>query len=484
MSRIAIALCSCLVWSVASAQPMMVDPSRMSGIPRPDPKVPAGTITVRLIRGELSNRVTDHEVELADGAGKVVTQKTDAEGRATFSGLSGGPFVAKAKDDDATLTSQPIELPPTVGVRVMLVFAAGGPGAADGLGRPDKTVPAGVVIIKAQDADGKPLAGLDVILGHVRAGEQQVRELKGKTDANGEARFDGVDAKPTSGYLAEVMKNGTRYAGKPFRMSENVGARAIFDVRPITRDVKMLQIGAGSHFIFEITDDAVQVVEVWRLTNLSTDAVDLPGGIHLPLPDNALSTTVGPSAPPTFSATGHEAVWKGPLPPGDTELQVMYVLAYQGDHVDLKQPTPIPFTEVNIVTEKIDGMAVEGQSVKTEQRELQGKTLMLYRGSGTAAGGEILLTVTGLPHSNAIWRYLAGAVSVLLLICFGVYAASGPRVGAGNREKLTERREHLLDELAALESRTDGKDDPKRARKVDELKDRLAKLYKELDEVA
>src|SRR5439155_7913156 len=53
-----------LFLSTALAQPMMVDPSKMSGIPRADPQVPAGTITVRLIRGELSNRVTNHPVEL------------------------------------------------------------------------------------------------------------------------------------------------------------------------------------------------------------------------------------------------------------------------------------------------------------------------------------------------------------------------------------------------------------------------------------
>ena len=72
---------------------MMIDPSKMSGIPRPDPQVPPGTITVRLIRGELSNRVVGLDVALADESGKIVKQKTDAEGRATFSGLAApGPY--------------------------------------------------------------------------------------------------------------------------------------------------------------------------------------------------------------------------------------------------------------------------------------------------------------------------------------------------------------------------------------------------------
>jgi hypothetical protein len=474
------------VGSLAAAQPMMVDPSRMSGIPRPDPQVPAGTVTVRLIRGELSNRVTNHDVELATQDGQIKTAKTDEEGRATFSGLTGGPFQARAKDDDGTaLVSQSIELPPNAGVRVMLVFPK--PGGDLGTARPDKTVAAGTVIVKAQDGDGKPLTGLEVVLAMMRAGEEGGRQYKGRTDDKGEAKFDGLDAKPNSGYLAEVLRDGTRYASKPFKMVENMGSRVGIEVRPISKDVKQLQIGSGSHFILEIVDDAVQVVEVWRLQNTGTTAVELQGGLHLPLPDKAVSVTPGPQSPPSFTAAGHEAVFKGPIPPGDTELQVMYVLAYQGDRLEIKQSTPVPFTELNVVTEKVDGMSLESPStLNSEPRELQGRTLMLYRGAGTTAGGEISLTMLGLPHSNPIWRYLAAAAAVLILLGFGAYAAGGSPVGAGAREKLEQRRDHLMEELAALEKKhkESGESDSKRQKKRDELTDKLAKLYKEIDEVS
>ena len=471
---------------VALAQPMMVDPSRMSGIPRPDPQVPAGTVTVRLIRGELSNRVTNHDVELADQGGQIKTAKTDEEGRATFSGLSGGPFVARSKDDDGTqLVSQSIELPPNAGVRVMLVFAK--PGATDGVGKPDKTVPSGTVIVKAQDGDGKPLASVEVSLAMMRAGEEGAKQYKSRTNDQGEAKFEGLDAKPTSGYLAEVLRDGTRYAGKPFKMVENMGTRVVIEVRPVSKDVKQLQIGAGSHFILEITDDAVQVVEVWRLQNLGTTAVDLPGGLHLPLPDKAVSVSPGPQSPPQFTAAGHEAVYKGPIQPGDTELQVMFVLAYQGGRLDIKQPTPVPFTELNIVTEKMDNVAIESPTVLTsEARELQGRPLMLYRGAGSTAGGEISLTMTGLPHSNPIFRFLAAGAAVLILLGFGAYAVGGANLGASVREKLEQRRDHLMEELAALEKkhRESGESDGKRQKKRDELTEKLAKLYKEIDEVS
>lgn len=478
-----------LLAGVASAQPMMVNPAQMSGIPRPDPAVPAGTITVRLIRGELANRVTNHEVLLVDPSGKSQKQKTNDEGRATFSGLSGGPFKATAMLDGVELASQEIELPPQVGVRVMLVFPAGEGGTTgtpppDGNGRPDKSLPTGVVVVHAQDGDGKPLAGLDVLLGHARAGEQGVREIKGKTDASGDAKFEGLDAKTTSGYLAEVLRDGTRFAGKPFRLMENMGARVAIEVRPVSKDIGALRIAERSHFIFEVTDDAVQVVEVLRLSNGGTTAIDVPGGLHIPLPDKALSATVGPRSPPTFSVTGHEAVWHGPLPPGDTELQIMFVLAYEGDSLEIEQQTPIPFAEVNIITEKIDGMSVDGVKFTTEESEVQGRKLVLYRGPGTQAGSSIHVSVNGLPHNNAAWRYLAALLAVAILIGFGVYAAgpSSATRGAGVLEKLEQKRDHLIEELAAFDAK--GAADGKRGKKREELVDRLAQVYKEIDEAS
>lgn len=473
--RLAVALL--LASSTALAQPMMVDPSKMSGIPRPDPQVPAGTITVRLIRGELSNRLVGVEVALADDQGNVVKQKSDDNGRATFRGLKGGPYQAGASDGAEELTSQPIELPADMGVRVMLVFAARG--GADGVGRPDKTVPPGVVIVKAVGEEGAPQKGLDVVLGMARSGENTVKEYRGKTDDAGEAKFAGLDAKPTSGYLAEVIRDGTRFAGKPFRLQENMGSRVTVDVRPVSRDVAAIKIGPGSHFIFEVTDDVVQVVEVLRLMNPTASAID-PGsnGLHLPLPDKALQAQAGPQNPQGLTVAGHEAVLHGPIQPGDTEVQLMFALVYEGGALDFAQRTPIGFEDVAMVTEKIEGLTVEGNALQSEDRELQGRKLVLYRGPGTAPGGRIELHFRGLPHADATWRYVAVAVALALLFGFGAYAARGSG-GRANRDRLEQQREHLLNELAKLDG---GGDDDKRARKREELTARLVKIYRELDE--
>ena len=480
MKRLVVLLSLVMLSSVARAQPMMIDPSKMSGIPRPDPQVPAGTITVRLIRGELSNRMTGILVGLVGADGKAQQQKTDDQGRATFSGLTApGPYQAKATDGVEELASQPIELQSDIGSRVMLVFQPKG-GAADGVARPDKAIPPGTIIVRAAGEGGEAIAGADVVLGHARRGERKTEELKGKTDAEGNATFRGLDAKPESGYVAEVVREGQHFGSKPFGLKENMGSRVTIDVRPVSKDVAALRIGPDSHFIAEVSDDVVQVAEVWRLQNPSAMAIDPgPNGLHLPLPDHSLSAQGGPRNPPNVTVAGHEVIVRGPIVPGDTEVQVVFAMAYDGSTLEIAQRTPLAFDAVALVTEKIEGMSVEGNGLESEDRELQGRKLVLYRGPGTAAGGTISLKLSGLPHNDPTWRYLASAVALLLLVGFGVYAARGGGGGA-SRERLEQQREHLLGELAVLE-KTEVND--KRERKKQELTSRLVRIYRELDEL-
>ena len=116
-----LAVVAVLLSPPAAAQP---DPRQMSGIPLPDPQLPAGTITVRVIRGTLSNNVPDHAVELREGD-NVATAVTNAEGRAEFLTLNPGATVVAATElDGVRLESQPFPVPGQGGIRLMLVGGA------------------------------------------------------------------------------------------------------------------------------------------------------------------------------------------------------------------------------------------------------------------------------------------------------------------------------------------------------------------------
>jgi hypothetical protein len=107
--------------ALTSAQFQMPDPKQMSGIPRPVTDLPNGTISVRLIRGDLSNNITNYPVELHVGD-KVQTVKTDESGRAEFRDLPAGTTVkAVAVVDGERLESQEFPVQGQGGIRLMLV---------------------------------------------------------------------------------------------------------------------------------------------------------------------------------------------------------------------------------------------------------------------------------------------------------------------------------------------------------------------------
>src|SRR3954469_4701261 len=102
----------------------MPDPKQMSGIPRPVDDLPNGAISVRLIRGSLSNNLTGHPADLHVGP-KVITVKTDENGRAEFkdfiTGTAGATVKATADVDGEHLESQEFPAPTRGGIRLMLV---------------------------------------------------------------------------------------------------------------------------------------------------------------------------------------------------------------------------------------------------------------------------------------------------------------------------------------------------------------------------
>jgi hypothetical protein len=99
----------------------MPDPKQLSGVPLPVADVPVGTVTVRVIRGQLTKVVTGQIVEL-NGAGAPRTAKTDEAGRATFSDIAPGLRVkASVSVDGERIESQEFAVPAAGGTRLMLV---------------------------------------------------------------------------------------------------------------------------------------------------------------------------------------------------------------------------------------------------------------------------------------------------------------------------------------------------------------------------
>lgn len=247
LHRILLALVLLLVPMVAFAGPPPFDPSAMSGQPRPDPKLPAGTVTVRCLgKAGFGDPKVGLEVTLAvrgpKGEMKSFKATTQEEGRATFSELAdyiGGNAMASAQVGDAKMTSQPIRLQPDMGTAVLLVEgatpAAAGPAHGQaggpeipppGTAFPLRGTPAGTLTVGTFDlAARKPIDGVEVTLTITPpSGEPIVR--KATTAQGGKFVFDKLlppDVPEGSKLVVEGTLRDELRKSAPFEMTTDAG---------------------------------------------------------------------------------------------------------------------------------------------------------------------------------------------------------------------------------------------------------------------
>lgn len=251
-------VCASPAWA---GPPGMPDPAQMSGIPRADPNIPAGTVTVRCLIGGFSNPASGIEatLEITTAAGVEQRTATTAEqGRATFSGLEslyGSTVVARATIAGQSLVSQPFTLGPEAGVALMLVASGdaapsgppstphgpaddphGGQGAMPLPGKPFPLAgrPRGTLIVGALDLGGGdnaamgPIPDVEVRLTAMTSPDAEPIILTAKTDTEGRAQFDNLDTTLPEGaaiiVAAELEPGQPADVSQPFTLGDTAYA--------------------------------------------------------------------------------------------------------------------------------------------------------------------------------------------------------------------------------------------------------------------
>ncbi|MEX1362902.1 MAG: hypothetical protein AB1Z98_07240 [Nannocystaceae bacterium] len=241
----------------AVAGPGMPDPRQMSGIPRADPQIPAGEITVRVLRGGFDQPALDAVVELelrsADGR-RADLRRAEAgnQGRAYFRELTdyaGGQAVARVVLDGETIRSQQIDVLADTGTAVMLVKGAPKRGAAQEISLPgivfdfDKT-PAGSLMVGVFDLQSRQgLEGQEIEL-HVTAPDGQTSVRTVKTEAAGQGTFEGLAELPPGAVVrveARLDEDGEPYRSMEFTLDPTRGQAVV-----LARG-RMASAGANPH---------------------------------------------------------------------------------------------------------------------------------------------------------------------------------------------------------------------------------------------
>jgi hypothetical protein len=531
------ALATVLAAATVRAQPMMAagggagmpNLREVVGRPLPDSGMPAGTVSVRVARRMPANGVAGAEVSAviknAGGDLRKRTEKTDADGRAMFEGMSpGDEFHAEATVDGEHLETETFTLPSVGGLRTMLIAAlgtAGAPpaggeeapaagggaaftlGATAGVAVADSSLPAGRLDVRLFDESGAPIPNHPLLLGMVdKANKIDVRH--GKSDAQGVAHFVDLPRGEATGYAAVLEWHGMRLGTAPFPMPETGGARAEIRALGRTGDPAVMTIGDGGRVIIQMHEDNLQFLEMFPIENSSDKMFDPgPGALEIPLPQGFVGAEAQESDRKIDVRQNHGMAVHGVFAPkratvGTTaknagnEVVFGFVLPYHGETRAFAQPMPNGIGPFTLITEQIPGLTVSGPGIGArQQRELGGRKYWVMPGDQIAPGGVLEFTMNGLPATDSTGRNVAGVLALLLVgsaIAFGRRPKAGEAGGKGSngddeaneRDRLIDRREETFAELVSLERKAREGAGAAPADRRKQLVTRLEQIYRDL----
>ena len=149
-----------VAFALAAAPAARAQMADALGKPLPKADLPVGTVTVRVVEGDMAKPLVGADVELRiAGVAELRTARTDASGRATFAGLAPGSKVkATFAGQEKPIESEELTVPAEGGVAVMLSsvpFKDGGGGGPMMGGMPEPRTMAGQPRPEQADPGGK-----------------------------------------------------------------------------------------------------------------------------------------------------------------------------------------------------------------------------------------------------------------------------------------------------------------------------------------
>jgi hypothetical protein len=226
-----------LAVALATTSSMMAAPAAAQiaaalGRPLPVASDPNGTVAVRVVHGDPGKPAVGIDVTLEIG-GTPRVARTDASGRATFTGLTAGAAAqVKIAGSDGELASQPFTVPPSGGVRLIMsttgkfggasadsgaAAASDGPGMGGGK-QPTLRERSGGVISNAgapadsltirlsydDPADAAPPKDQPVYLVSYSS-DDKIAVTRQASDAEGRITFSGLDVSGATAYFAMTL---------------------------------------------------------------------------------------------------------------------------------------------------------------------------------------------------------------------------------------------------------------------------------------
>lgn len=336
-------------------------------------------------------------------------------------------------------------------------------------------LPAGVVLVRVVDPQGRPLPDVRVRLGAMREGEHQAaREVRTRVD--GVAQFDHLETGTNISYRASVEYEGARFSSPPFQLSPNVGEHVQIVRFPVENDPRSVLISDAR---VEITFNDDRLLVVQRVTIVNFSSMSISGqevrpmafvpreGLRFRLPRGFLAfradeESLGMSDLRMTEEGGYAVLRGSILPMGAQQEGVSVAFQYRikldSSDIPLDLALPLPVLRATVVSQAPQGMRLEVEGMpQAEERTHNGQRILITgrerRSREDPALGEIHVRLAGIPPAAGPERAMAAlaAAGIALGSVFAGVRNHRRRAGAPRDPALLrERKRRLLEEAAEL----------------------------------
>jgi hypothetical protein len=341
----------------------------------------------------------------------------------------------------------------------------------------------GIVTVRVvREAIGNNIPGQQVQLtvsGRTRTattdeqGRAEFTNLPKGEEARAEATVDGEQMTsqpfrvPTTGGLRVILVAGIAKAAERKKAEEAAAAAG-----PAVKGVVVF--GGNTRILMQFREDSLEIYYVLEILNTARSRVDIGAPLILEFPRGAQGATALEGSSPAAEVSPDRVVIKGPFASGTTLVQVAFRMPYET-------------SDLTVGVEKVNNLSISSPQFTSAQDVTAeaGDVFVLGRGPGLPAGGKTVVTLSNLPVTSQVPRYVAMTLAGLLG-AFGVWLAISKRAGHDEaRQTLVKRRDTLLSQLEQLESkRRGGTVEPNNySTRRQRIYAELERIYGELDEV-
>jgi hypothetical protein len=359
---------------------------------------------------------------------------------------------------------------------------------------PAPELPDGTVSVRlVRESIGNNITGHDVTVS--AAGVTRTA----RTDDSGRAQVVGLPAGANA--TAAAVVDGERLTSQPFDVPGSGGIRVILiaglqnararrekeeaDAASAPAVKGSVVFGSDSRFVFEFQNDALSVFYLLDVVNTARTRVDTGGPLIVDLPSGAGAARVMQGSYPGATVQGDRITIAGPFPPGTSSIQVGFQLLYSGDAATVRQTFPASLQRVAVFAEKVGALEVASPQFadRGEVKAGDGTVFLSGTGGAVAAGTELTIQLTNLPHHKTWPRNVALGLAAVVVVA-GVWLAFRRDSGGDERRRLVAHRESLYGELVKLEAQRGGGrvDDERYQTKRRHLLSQLERVYGELDD--